>query len=41
MRDIFQDVCRDFEATLVEMDGEDNHVHLLIEYPRRSRSARS
>jgi REP-associated tyrosine transposase len=33
LRDIFQDVCRDFEATLVEMDGEDDHVHLRIEYP--------
>jgi REP-associated tyrosine transposase len=33
LRDIFQSVCRDFEATLVEMDGEDDHVHLLIEYP--------
>jgi putative transposase len=31
LRDIFQSVCRDFEATLVEMDGEDDHVHLLIE----------
>jgi REP-associated tyrosine transposase len=33
LRDIFQSVCRDFQATLVEMDGEDDHVHLLIEYP--------
>ena len=21
------------QATLVEMDGEDDHVHLLVEYP--------
>ena len=33
LRDIFQSVCRDLEATLVQMDGEDDHVHLLIEYP--------
>ncbi|WP_256692880.1 transposase, partial [Histophilus somni] len=23
----------DFEAKLVEFDGEDDHVHLLVEYP--------
>lgn len=33
LRAIFTEVCRDFEAALVEMDGEDDHVHLLIEYP--------
>ena len=33
LRTIFIEVCRDFEAQLVEMDGEDDHVHLLIEYP--------
>lgn len=26
-------VCADFEAQLIEMDGEDDHVHLLVEYP--------
>jgi putative transposase len=26
-------VCKDFDASLVEMDGEENHVHLLVEYP--------
>jgi REP-associated tyrosine transposase len=30
---IFSKVCMDFEAQLVEMDGEDNHVHLLVHYP--------
>lgn len=30
---IFAKVCADFEATLVERDGEDDHVHLLVEYP--------
>jgi putative transposase len=33
LRKIFAKVCRGFEAELIEMDGEDNHVHLLIEYP--------
>lgn len=26
------EVCRDFEATLVECNGEADHVHLLVEY---------
>jgi putative transposase len=30
---IFSKVCRDFEAVLVECTGEDDHVHLLVEYP--------
>lgn len=27
------DVCADFGAELVEFNGEDDHVHLLIHYP--------
>lgn len=30
---IFDAVCKDFDATLVEFDGEDDHVHLLVNYP--------
>lgn len=30
---IFEDVCRDFEAELVETNGEEDHVHLLVHYP--------
>ena len=30
---IFDNVCNDFDAKLIEMDGERDHVHLLIEYP--------
>ena len=30
---IFAKVCTDFEAELVEFDGEDDHVHLLVNYP--------
>jgi putative transposase len=33
MRRMFGKVCEDMGASLVEMDGEDNHVHLLVEYP--------
>ena len=33
LRGIFADVCSDANATPVEMDGEDDHVHLLVEYP--------
>lgn len=33
LRMIFTKVCTDFEAQLIEMDGEDDHVHLLVEYP--------
>ena len=29
----FEKVCVDFEAELVELDGEDDHVHLLVNYP--------
>ena len=32
-RTIFTSVCADFGAELVEMDGEDDHVHLLVNYP--------
>ncbi|TPQ30661.1 hypothetical protein C2U69_30835 [Cupriavidus pinatubonensis] len=27
------DVCRDFEAELVEFNGEHDHVHFLVTYP--------
>ncbi|MFT6508424.1 MAG: putative transposase [Colwellia polaris] len=30
---LFSGVCDQFETTLVEFDGEENHVHLLIHYP--------
>lgn len=26
-------VCRDFGGKLVELDGERDHIHLLVEYP--------
>jgi putative transposase len=27
------EVCSDFEATLVEFNAEEDHVHLLVQYP--------
>jgi putative transposase len=33
LKNIFSNICSDFEATLVEMDGEKDHVHLLVTYP--------
>lgn len=33
MRQIFESVCTDFEAQLVKFDGENDHVHLLVNYP--------
>ncbi|MFQ5938193.1 MAG: IS200/IS605 family transposase [Acidiferrobacterales bacterium] len=33
LRGIFAKVCADFQAQLIEIDGERDHVHLLVEYP--------
>ena len=33
MRTIFEEVCADFGSSLSEFNGEDDHVHLLVEYP--------
>lgn len=33
MRHIFNEVCYKLEARLIEFNGEDDHVHLLVEYP--------
>ncbi|MEQ2015637.1 IS200/IS605 family transposase [Photorhabdus bodei] len=33
LRGYFARVCADFAVELVEMDGEQDHVHLLINYP--------
>jgi len=29
---IFTNICIDFEASLIECEGDSDHVHLLIEY---------
>jgi putative transposase len=33
LRAIFTKVCIDFESTRVKMEGEDDHIHLLVNYP--------
>ena len=33
LEEIMRDVCADFEAELVEFNGESNHVHLLVNFP--------
>ena len=33
LRELFAKVCTDFEASLMEMNGEQDHVHLLVHYP--------
>ncbi len=33
LRSIFQNVCQNFSAELVEFEGERDHVHLLVNYP--------
>lgn len=33
LKQIFSDVCDDFESELIEFDGENDHVHLLVNYP--------
>ena len=33
LKTIFETVCLQFNAELIEFDGEEDHVHLLILYP--------
>lgn len=33
LHSIFRVVCADFEADLIEFNGEADHVHLLVTYP--------
>ncbi|MEU4677840.1 IS200/IS605 family transposase [Micromonospora sp. NPDC023737] len=40
MEAIMRDVCADFEAELVEFNGEANHVHLLVNFPPKVAVAR-
>ncbi|GGN94956.1 IS200/IS605 family transposase [Actinoplanes lobatus] len=40
MQQIMRDVCADFEAELVEFNGENNHVHLLVNFPPKMAVAR-
>ena len=33
LKEVMQKVCDDFNVELAAFEGEDNHVHLLINYP--------
>ncbi|MFE5491723.1 IS200/IS605 family transposase [Streptomyces virginiae] len=33
MEEIMRAVCEDFEVELVEFNGENNHIHLLVNFP--------
>ncbi|WP_406209638.1 IS200/IS605 family transposase [Streptomyces sp. NBC_01017] len=33
MEEIMRDVAKDFECKIVEFNGENNHVHLLVNFP--------
>ncbi|TMR94515.1 IS200/IS605 family transposase [Nonomuraea basaltis] len=33
MEEIMRSVCADFETQLTEFNGENNHVHLLVDFP--------
>lgn len=33
LKEVMQKVCDDFDVELAAFEGEDNHVHLLINYP--------
>lgn len=35
MKEVFDRVCKEMDAGLVEFDGERDHVHLLVLYPPR------
>jgi len=33
MRGLFARLCSELDAEMMEMDGEDDHVHILVNYP--------
>jgi putative transposase len=33
LKRLLEKVCEDFEAELIEFDAEEDHVHLLVQYP--------
>ena len=36
MEEIMRDVARDFECEIIEFNGENNHVHLLVNLPPKA-----
>ena len=35
LKSIFEKICYGFESELIEFHGEDDHVHLLVNYPTK------
>ena len=33
LESVFRSLCEDFECELAEFNGEDDHVHLMVNYP--------
>ena len=33
LKNVFISICHDFECTLEEFNGEEDHIHVLISYP--------
>jgi len=33
LKEVMQKVCNDFDVELAAFEGEDNHVHVLVNYP--------
>ena len=33
LREVFESACEKLDCRIIEFDGEEDHVHLLIEYP--------
>ena len=33
LKEIMFSICEDFESELIELEGENDHIHLLINYP--------
>jgi putative transposase len=40
MQEIMRAVCGDFQTDLVEFNGQDNHVHLLVNFPPKAAPAK-
>jgi putative transposase len=40
LEEIIRDVCADFECELRELNGESNHVHLLVNFPPKTALSR-
>ncbi|WP_406470576.1 IS200/IS605 family transposase [Streptomyces sp. NBC_01615] len=40
MEEIMRSVCADFACELVEFNGEDNHAHLLVDFPPKIAATR-